>query len=143
MNAYCTVDQVMLMYDLRTVLDLSGDDNRHEGQAPTLQFLLDMQASELDSVIQGRYGSVPLAGELPLILTKWVGVTGCRRFFARRNDEPPQLKSDAEWADQWMEALMDNKIGIPGVARVALPNRVAGRNLDHHYCGPTIPADCD
>jgi hypothetical protein len=130
-NTYCTLDQVKMMYDLRTILELSSDDNRHEGNPPTLQFLLDMQASEFDSFAQGRYGAVPLTGTIPLVITKWVGATACRRFFARRTDMPKQVEDDARWADQWMKDLLENKIGLPNVARVSVPQRVLGERVFH------------
>lgn len=128
-NNYCTVDQVMQMFDLRTILQLSSDANQRAGELQVVQAMLDMQASELDGVLQGRYGSVPLSGTIPLVITKWVGVTAMRRFFARRNDEPKQVSSDAIWADEWIKALMENRIGLPGVSRTAIPQNVAGHKF--------------
>lgn len=142
-NVYCTIDQLFAVFDRRTMLEQSGDDNSHEGQLANIQTLLDMQASQLDSVLQGRYGTVPLTDTVPAVLSKWVAVTTAARLFARRNDIPQQVRADLEWAEGWMKELMDNKVGLPGVSRHALPDRIAGHRLGRRYCGPTHPADCD
>jgi hypothetical protein len=54
MNAYCTVQQMLSIYDARVMKQLSGDQNSLAGVLPNIQFHLDMNASELDSHFYGR-----------------------------------------------------------------------------------------
>ena len=134
-NTYATVDNFMAYLDYRTIAELSNDVNSHVAESENIQFLLDMQASELDSYLYGRYGtSTPvLSGTIPMVVTKWVLATAARRLFARRTTMPKEVEADAAWADEWIKLLMENKIGIPGISRVSQPtlqdsNFVDGRS---------------
>lgn len=130
-NPYATSDDLFAAMDRRSALELSGDDNRHEGQPAHINALLDMQASELDSVLQGRYGSVPLSvTPVPPILTKWVVAKTQRALFARRGSIPKEVQAESEWADEWLQKLMDNKVGIPGLPG---PSRVQPALQDSNY----------
>lgn len=147
-NPYCTVQQFLAFYDRRAMLQLSGDDNLQDGQPSTIQFLLDVQASELESGL-GAYTLPITISPVPLILTKWVAATTAPRLFARRTDAPKQVEADLEWAKNWMDALQKFAVNIPGLARGVQPklqdsNFVDGRSAFDYALGglpsPTGPS---
>lgn len=120
-NAYATTAQFYILYDVRTVAQLSNDANSSEAVATTIQTLLDMQASELESSLYGFVGLPLTVTPIPLVLTKWVCATTARRLFGRRNDLPKQVQADSDWAEHWIELFRKNLIQIPFVSRQEVP----------------------
>lgn len=230
MNPYITTAQFQAMYDIRVTATLSNDQNSNSVAIATVQFMLDMQASELDSFLNGRFTlpitppQIPASGiialtaipadnstitisdgfisvtftflsggvatnqvntasgntatiagifatvigksglniaagengnavslvnklpgvagnvamtttsaaltisgmaggeyQMPLILTKWVGVTAAARMYARRNDRPKGIDADVAAAMQWRADIIAGIIGIPGVPFANVP----------------------
>jgi phage gp36-like protein len=111
-NKYCTVAQMQQMYDSRTIAELTGDTDAGVLVPATLQLHLDMQASELESILYGRYTIA--ANNVPLVLTRWVGVKAWASLFGRRAKLPQELARDLDWANKWIEDLQIRKVGIPG-----------------------------
>ena len=68
MNAYASISDLFTQYDQRTMLGLSGDQNLSEGNRANVQRMLDMQAGELDTYLNGR-----VALPLPLITVPATG----------------------------------------------------------------------
>jgi phage gp36-like protein len=117
-NAYATIDQLFALYDRRTMLQLSGDDNQHEGQTSNVQTILDMEASELESSL-GAW-TLPLAS-VPLVLTKWVCCRAAWRLFARRSDVPAGIKADKEWSDKFIVDLRQGRVTLNNLPRAVQP----------------------
>lgn len=69
MNPYCSVAQLFALYDSRTLLQLSGDQNSAAGQPANIQTLLDLEAGELNTYLNGRF-SLPI----PLLTVPAVGM---------------------------------------------------------------------
>lgn len=118
-NVYCTVDQLLDLYDRRTMRELSSDEGNRDGNTARIQTILDVQASELESHLSGRY-PLPLPS-VPAVLTKWVAATTAARLFARRNDKPKQLANDEEWAGKWIEDLRNRRVSLAGIERLNGP----------------------
>jgi hypothetical protein len=117
------------MFDRRVMTQLSGDDNARQGLIANMQMLLDMQASEFEFYINGRYplplpfipwdSNVPTppgaTKPMPLAISKWVGVTTTIRMYGRRTDRPKQLDAEEEWAKTFLDKLIIYAVTIPGV----------------------------
>lgn len=118
-NTYIQPAQFLQRYDLRAMLQLSGDQAARQGNLVNLQEVLNDQAGELESGLDGRY-SIPLvryALPMPRILTRWVGVTARGALYGRRTDKPRAVDTDAQWAEKWMNGIIGGKINIPGIGR--------------------------
>ena len=118
-----------MLADVREMLELSGDANSSSGVPGNIDFILDMNASELDSYLSGRY-TLPLADPAPAICAKFVAARTKASLFGRRSTLPPNLKAELEWADKWIEGLMDGRFGLPGVARANGPAVAASDRPD-------------
>lgn len=127
-NAYCTPAQFFALYDRRSMLELSSDDNDRDGVLATVQTVLDVQASELESYLSGRW-SLPLAS-VPAVLTKWVAVTSAVRMYARRTDAPSSLNDDKKWAADWIEQLQRGVAVLPGIDRDVSPGLASSEFTD-------------
>lgn len=127
-NDYCTIAQFQMIYDSRVMDELSNDTDSTVGNDTNIQFLLDLAASELDSILSGRY-TLPLT-TVDLVLTKFVAVKAVERMYARRNDLPEAVKQDIEWANQWIQDLKDRKINLPNVTRANAPNLYSSNYKD-------------
>jgi phage gp36-like protein len=112
-NQYANVAQFYTLYDQRVMKVLSGDQNTEQGVAANIQFLLDMQSSEFDMVINGLYVT-PLIAPIPLIVTKFVCCTTAIRMYGRRNDRPKQIDSDEQWAKEWLDKVLSTAMLLPG-----------------------------
>jgi phage gp36-like protein len=141
-NAYANLAQFDLYADVRTTGMLSNDSKGRSPNDAVRQQALDMQASELESYLDGRY-ALPLA-TVPMVLTKWVLATAYKVLYGRRGQAPPQIKADVEWAEAWTEKLVEGKVNVPGLSRqtdAALDSSdyVDGRSrFDHLFgIGPT------
>lgn len=72
-NPYCNLPQLFALFDERVQLQLSGDQNTQQGKMANLQFLLDMQAAELESYLDGRvalpvpFTTVPATGMASIV----------------------------------------------------------------------------
>jgi len=122
-NPYCSKQQLIMLYDVRSVLQLSNDVNSRQGNQPNIQFILDVQAGELESALYGRYDlpSVWAMNPIPLILTKYVAATAAGRLWGRRSDKPKAISADEEWAENWIKGIMNGSMSIPGLEREAQP----------------------
>ena len=119
-NPYCSITQLRQLFDSRTVDALSSDDGSGSQQASTLQLLLDTEASELESYLNGRYG-LPLA-QVPPVLTKVVGSMVMRSSFMRRSDVPKGAQAAIEWVDKWLENFIAGRVNLPRMMRTgAIP----------------------
>jgi phage gp36-like protein len=118
-NPYCTPAQFFALYDRRSMLQLSSDDSDRDGDLVKVQTILDVQASELESYLSGRW-SLPLV-TVPAVLTKWVAVTAAVRMYARRTDAPSSLNDDKKWSADWIEQLQRGVVVLPGVDRGVAP----------------------
>lgn len=113
-NVYCTTAQFFDRYDQRTASQLTNDRGDGTVLLPRLQNLLDSNGSMLESVLQGRY-SLPLT-VIPALLTNYVADKTMIQLYGRRQDMPSALsKMDTRW-DAWMDALIEGKVGLPGVS---------------------------
>ena len=127
-NVYCDVPTFCALYDVRTMAQLSNDDDVPEATVATIQTILDMEASELDSYLTGRYG-LPLVSP-PGVLSKWVAAKTAGRLFARRNDKPKQVEADEAWAAEFLKNLMDGRIGLAGIDRACQPTLSSSDSTD-------------
>jgi phage gp36-like protein len=127
-NAYCTSAQFFTFYDIRLFSQLSNDSNSRNANQTTIQFLLDVQASELESYLAGRF-ALPLPS-VPMVLTKWVAASTADRLFARRSDQPEKVKADAEWADKWIKELVSTRVSLPNIERAVGPELGASNFAD-------------
>lgn len=121
-NAYCTPSQLFALYDERTLGMLSNDDNTRAANTSRVQTILDIQASELESHLAGRY-ALPLA-IVPAVLTKWVAAKAASQLFGRRSDKPKGVTLDEQWADNWIKQLKDGDVSLPSVDTDAVPRLV-------------------
>lgn len=128
-NAYCTVDQLCALYDLRVIGMLSNDSDSRTVVSPTVQLLLDMQASELDSYLDGRYDLTTVHATPPAVCMKFVGGSTMGRLYARRNDMPDEVKADVEWAADWVERVRKHEIKLPGIDPANSPFRIHPINV--------------
>ena len=125
-NPYCSVAQLQVLYDMRVIGMLSNDANQSALNTSNIQLLLDMQASELESSIDGRWSLAAVQANPPMVLTKWVGATTMQRLYARRNDEPKEVAADAAWAKEWIELLREGKVDLPSLSRGTQPYQISG-----------------
>src|SRR5438132_3619216 len=121
-NPYCTVAQFFALYDERTMGMLSNDNNTREANATRVQTILDIQGSELESHLAGRYG-LPLTS-VPGVLTKWVAAKAASQLFSRRSDKPRGVTLDEQWADRWIEQLKAGDVSLPSIDTDAVPKLV-------------------
>lgn len=127
-NVYCTKAQFALLYDVRTMHQLSQDDGTGEAfGVGSLELMLDLAASELEAVLAGRF-ALPLVS-VPKILTRWVAVKAAERFYQRRVGSPDKLADDVKWADEWLELLRLGKVGLPGNVRAQAPQLTSSESL--------------
>jgi len=122
-NPYCSVQQLGMLYDIRSVSQLSNDKNSRQANQPNIQFILDVQAGELESVLYGRYDlpSVWALNPIPFILTKYVAATAAGRLWGRRSDKPKAISADEQWAEDWLKGIMNGSMSIPFLEREAQP----------------------
>lgn len=147
-NLYITQPQFLMLLDRRTGLQLSGDANLSAGTPTNLDFILDMSASIVDSVLYGRY-DITFPQGVPKFCTWLVYCKATSLLFARRNDKPKQVDEDEKKADDWIEMIIEGKISIPGYDRAQQPNLIFSDSLtgksvwDNIYdlpISPTSPA---
>lgn len=120
MNAYCDLVQFRLAYDTRSISETSDDLAAASQDDETVQFNLDTAASELDSVLTGKYG-LPLP-TVPHFLTHLVATLAIRNMYGRRMALPEGLKPAIDRAEKWLENITLGKVGIPGVDRASTIN---------------------
>jgi phage gp36-like protein len=111
MNAYVTVDNLIARYDRRSMLDLSGDDDQHEGQQANAQVAVDDAASELDGAIGGMY-ALPIPTPIPNILIRIVCAWAAYALYARRSDIPKGVREDKQWADGQVDKIRSGQMLI-------------------------------
>jgi phage gp36-like protein len=116
-NPFASITQFLMLYDARTTGELSNDNNSRQLNQTNLQFILDLQASELDATLNNRYDltSIHQLNPMPLILTKYVLASSAARVWARRTDLPKQTQTDISWADGWLDRLRRGADTIPGI----------------------------
>jgi len=117
LNQYCSITQLKMLYDLRTVIELSDDTATNTEQDTTLQFVLDVAASDLDSVFTNRF-PIPLP-TVPLVVTGKCAALAMKRLFSRRSDIPKGIQADIDAADRWIEQIIAGRVNIPGIDRNA------------------------
>lgn len=127
-NPYINQQDFLSLADVRDMLQLSGDANSSAGVPGNIDFILDMNASELDSYLSGRY-VLPLT-DPPAICAKFVATRTKVALFGRRSTLPPGLKAEMEWADKWIEGIMDGRFSLPGIARANGPAVAASDSMD-------------
>lgn len=118
-NNYLTVPQFTQMHDVRELLDLSGDENSHDGNLDNIQLLLDQSASELDSYLDGRV-ALPLTSP-PAICGKIVGALTKQSMFGRRADLPAGVKAEIDWAQDWLTKFTKGIVKLPSVTPAQIP----------------------
>lgn len=116
-NPYLTVAQFNLLYDVRTSTELSDDTGAGTGNDAATQLIVDLAASEVDTLLQGRYGLPLVPATIPAVLTKITAVKAIRSLFARRADLPKGLQGDLDWAAKWEEDFIAGKVNLPGISR--------------------------
>lgn len=133
-NVYCTVTQFFQRYDRRLFAQLTNENASRTSDNTVVQSLLDECGSELDSYLQNRYPipCVKTDGSAPTILTRWVAAKTADRLFARRSDAPRRVVADIEWAEKWIDRLINREISIPdiGVSASATPQLTSSANLE-------------
>jgi phage gp36-like protein len=113
-NAYCTLAQLYMLYDERTVKQLSNDQNSAQANETKLQFVLDVAASYLDTIFDGRE---TLPASIPLYLTKLCATQCMKQLYERRTDMPKSLAKEVSEADKWIELYLQRKVNVPGGGR--------------------------
>jgi phage gp36-like protein len=123
-NVYCTYAQLSNYYDVRTLTQLSADDDSGNLDQTLMESILDTAASELDSVLQNRYQQIVNGTTAPpLILTRWVAAKAMGMALLRRNKESASVQADVEWADKFANDLVSRKINL-NMARTNAPATV-------------------
>lgn len=122
-NIYCTYADLQVYYDVRTLAQLTADDDSGAGVTATAETLLDTAGSELDTVLQGRYSVT--AGSVPKVLTRWVAAKAMRMFLLRRGMTVDAVEKDCEWADRFGADLIARKVNL-SIARTNAPEVVMG-----------------
>lgn len=130
-NDYCDITGLKLRYDNRTIAMLSNDDDSDAQVNARIQENLDDAASELDAILQERF---PISGQAPTwvrpkVLTRWVAAVAMGHMFAVREDEPPKVSKEREWADKWAQMLINGEINLPGTPRGNAPELIASRSF--------------
>lgn len=110
-NLYCTPQQMATFYDQRTISQLASDNGSPSGKS-CLQQVLDSAADELETHLRGRV-ELPIKGEIPGILTKWVAVKSASTLFARRSERPESVIADDAWANNWIAMFVDGRVTLP------------------------------
>ena len=118
-NDYCTIAQLKIFYDPRVIDQIMDDDHESVEQTSSLQTLLDVEASTLESYLTGRFPTPPTDGDgnVPAVLTKVIAVRMMERIFSRRQGAPDGLANDVEWADGFMEDLRLGRANLKGLTR--------------------------
>lgn len=122
-NIYTTEAQLKLYFDVRTLAQLSGDQDDGSEMVATVEALLDTAGSELDTILQGRYSVT--AGNVPAILTRWVAVKAMGMLMLRRNKQNDAIKGDLEWADKFADNIIARKVNL-NLSRTNAPEVVMG-----------------
>lgn len=123
-NPYCSVAQLGDLYDLRVLGMLSNDNSSKTVLQSRVQLLLDMQASEMESHVDGRWDLGAVRANPPPVLMKWVGASTMGRLYARRNDMPKEVAADVEWSETWIAMLRKGEIKLPGFDRANGPFKI-------------------
>ena len=120
-NPYCNTTQFAQLYDSRVINELSDDTGSATvtPSATTIQFWLDVAASELESLLANRW-ALPLAS-VPLILTKLVGIMAIKTGYGHRTDLPKGLTADLEWCEDFLEGLRTGTRSLAGIDRNGVP----------------------
>jgi len=120
-NVYATVAQFSMLYDVRVSAQLSNDQNSSNSNNAVIQFMLDMEASAMDCVLNGRVAIPTIMANVPLILTKVVCAGAAGRLYARRNDMPAAVKADVEWAADWIKQFMAGLVTLVDIPPLVVP----------------------
>lgn len=123
-NIYTTYADLAIFYDARTLAQLSADDDSGALTQATVEAIIDTAASELDSILAGRYSVT--AGNVPKVLTRWVAAKAMGMALMRRNKTSDAVKEDCEWADDWADKLIARKINLAGMSRTNTVEVVMG-----------------
>lgn len=118
-NPYLTYDQFRAQMDTRDLLDLSGDANVRGGDELNIADLIDLAAAELDSYLDGRV-ALPIA-DPPLICRRLVGALTKKLMFGRRNTISDAIRSEIDWAEDWLKKFSMGMVNLPGVDRAQVP----------------------
>ena len=113
-NVYCTYAQLEVFYDVRTLCQLTSDDDSGAGVQATAETILDAAGSWMDSVI--GYRATVTVGACPPILTRLVAGKAMKMLLARRNKAVEGVDKDAKEADDWAEKLGKGLVVIPTYA---------------------------
>lgn len=114
-NPYLSVAEFFMLYDKRTMLQLSGDADSPAGNQQNLQFVLDVCASYFDSFLNGRVG-LPLP-TVPIFIKMFIADLGVYRMYGRRTDMPDYVKTAGQKAMDWLQNFMAGGVTIPGASQ--------------------------
>lgn len=130
-NFYATITQLYAFFDERTVNELSNDSDSETANTTKLNTLLDAAASELDSVLAGRWPTQAEATDVewprPLVLTRWVCAKTMESLYTRRSDMPPAVEREVSWAERFEQRLIDGEISMPAQGRSNGPELLAAK----------------
>jgi len=121
-NIYTTYADLIVLYDERTIAQVSGDQDSGALSQATIETIIDTAASELDSILEGRYSVT--AGNVPKVLTRWVAAKAMGMALMRRNKTSDAVKEDCKWADDWADKLIARKINLKSLTRTNAPEVV-------------------
>lgn len=123
-NVFCQYSDLAVLYDNRTLSQLSSDDDGGALTQATIDTIIDTAASELDSILAGRYSVT--AGNVPKVLTRWVAAKAMGMALMRRNKTSDAVAADCKWADDWADKLISRKINLSGLSRTNTVEVVMG-----------------
>lgn len=136
-NTYCTLSQLNSLHDARVVAQLSNDANSTTATDSVVQLLLDIEASNLDTVLAGRVSPVPMTSP-PALFTKFVAAWTMKALYLRRGDLPDTIKAQCQEADDWVAAFIKGMVGIPNQTR-AQPELTSSGSTDGSSRFDNIP----
>ena len=121
-NPYLSLPNYYLLSDMRTVKDLSNDQSSAVGNSAATQYIIDVCASQVDTVLAGRITlPIPTPPGPPLFLAGLVAALADRMMFGRRADLPKGIAAKAAAADQWLQDFKNGGVSLPGVPFASVP----------------------
>lgn len=117
-----------MLYDSRVLAELSNDTDSATEDSTTLQFVLDVGASEVETELTGRISLPP--GTVDLILTRLVAAKAVSGAYMRRGNLPDAVKLEYQWMEDWFEKFRNRLVKLPSAAWAAQPQLYSSGSKD-------------
>ena len=108
-----SASDLIARYDVRSLFQLSNDDDTQNENVANIQIAIDDSASELDAIFTNRIG-LPLPLPVANIVYRLICIPAVAALYGRRGDLPADIEKQVEWRDKWLDDFRMGKVTVPG-----------------------------